>query len=265
MLSFALVTVLAAGQMKVSAPAWKFTGIEAAAGEVLQSRFLSLLGEKGDLEIVTAGDIAQILGMERQRQLLGCDTDASNCMAELAGAIGADAVVTGSVARAGSSWVVTLRGLNAVSAKPFASATTRLESEQAVLVWLENEAGRFGARMRESFDSYVSERDRVSYTYKTFPWFVIAGGALTAALGGVSFGASRGILTELRRPGPALNEGQLIQSGQLYQDGGVGLMIAGGVVMGAGLALLFATRETTPKVTLVVTTGGAILAMGGAW
>lgn len=77
MLSLIVMALLGANQMKVSDPAWKFTGIEPDAGEGLQGRFLTLLSDKADLEIVTAADVAQILGMERQRQMLGCDTENS--------------------------------------------------------------------------------------------------------------------------------------------------------------------------------------------
>jgi hypothetical protein len=37
-----------------------------------------------------------LLGLERQKQMLGCAEDSSNCLAELAGALGARFVLNGS-------------------------------------------------------------------------------------------------------------------------------------------------------------------------
>jgi hypothetical protein len=52
----------------------------------------------GGLKVVTPKEIASTLGMERQRQLLGCN-DTSNCVAEIAAALGTDGVVQGEVAK----------------------------------------------------------------------------------------------------------------------------------------------------------------------
>ena len=52
---------------------------------------------RGGVEVVTEREIATILGMERQRQLLGCDDN--SCFTELASALGADAIAMGDLAQ----------------------------------------------------------------------------------------------------------------------------------------------------------------------
>lgn len=46
--------------------------------------------------VISSADIAASLGLERQRQLLGCA--GTSCMAEIGGALGSDYVVRGNVA-----------------------------------------------------------------------------------------------------------------------------------------------------------------------
>ena len=58
-------------------------------------------------------DMVALLGVERQKQLLGCSDAASSCMAELAGALGADGLVTGQLARIGKSFQLNVKVLAA--------------------------------------------------------------------------------------------------------------------------------------------------------
>jgi hypothetical protein len=56
---------------------------------------IALLNE--GLVVTTPSDIRALLGLERQKQLLGCDEGAS-CLAELSGALGAGAIIAGQLA-----------------------------------------------------------------------------------------------------------------------------------------------------------------------
>lgn len=47
-------------------------------------RFAEVMRRDKRLEVTTSADLAQLLGVERQKQLLGCGSDTENCMAELA-------------------------------------------------------------------------------------------------------------------------------------------------------------------------------------
>src|SRR5205823_914650 len=52
-------------------------------------------------KVTTAAQLSAVLGLERQRQLLGCTEESGSCVAELANALGADVVVQSTVARVG--------------------------------------------------------------------------------------------------------------------------------------------------------------------
>ena len=60
-----------------------------ALGEALTQE----LSRRGFFEVISAGDIRALLGVERQRALLGCSD--SSCTAELSGALGARFVLQG--------------------------------------------------------------------------------------------------------------------------------------------------------------------------
>ena len=145
--------VLGAAPLKVASTNWQLTGIDRAQGEVFEERFVTLLGEKSGLTVLTQRDLAAVLGLERQKQILGCDDNGNECMAELSSALGADAILSGTLAKTEKSFVVTVRGVNAATGKTFATASARLQSEEALFAWLEEEAGAFANRMRVQFQN----------------------------------------------------------------------------------------------------------------
>lgn len=50
-------------------------------------------------KVTTAAQLQAVLGMERQRQLLGCGEDSNSCVTELANALGTDVIATSTLAR----------------------------------------------------------------------------------------------------------------------------------------------------------------------
>ena len=67
--------------------------------EMLQEVILADLAKSGRVDAIGSNDIAAMLGLERQRQLLGCSDSGSSCLAELGGALGTDYVLLGTLAR----------------------------------------------------------------------------------------------------------------------------------------------------------------------
>lgn len=104
------------------------------------------LSSQTHLDVLTSSDLRQAVGLEQERQMMGCDDDGS-CMAEVAGALGADLVVFGSVGRLGAVTVVNLN--------VFDSARTR-------------SAGRRTIEVRSLEDLPVRLREVVSELTGTF-------------------------------------------------------------------------------------------------
>jgi hypothetical protein len=57
-------------------------------------------------DVLTNADVAAVLGVEKQKQLMGCSE--SNCLTELGGAIGADYIVRGNLASVGDRVALTM-------------------------------------------------------------------------------------------------------------------------------------------------------------
>lgn len=81
------------------------------------------VAQRGFFQPMSAQDIQTILGSERQRQLMGCSEDSGSCLSELAGAMGARFVVSGTLAKLGGSYQLTLQTLDTARAQPLGRST----------------------------------------------------------------------------------------------------------------------------------------------
>jgi hypothetical protein len=77
---------------------------------VLTSFILSTLQSVEDLDTVSAADVEAMLGVEKQKEVLGCNALA--CAADLGGALGADYTVYGDVAKIGSRYSINLSAIH---------------------------------------------------------------------------------------------------------------------------------------------------------
>src|SRR5438045_2465034 len=99
-----LVMSASSAPVRLASPGWSMVNVDARVGEFFADHFANQLGLQPGIQVTTKGEIASLLGFERQRQLLGCSTDQASCLAELAGALGVDGLISGSIARFGSGY-----------------------------------------------------------------------------------------------------------------------------------------------------------------
>jgi uncharacterized protein (TIGR03382 family) len=71
-------------------------GVEPKLAELVTDALVAELADRG-LQTITSKDVETALGFERQKTMLGCGDD--TCLAEIAGALGADRVVSGDIAQ----------------------------------------------------------------------------------------------------------------------------------------------------------------------
>jgi hypothetical protein len=64
--------------------------------------------EAGDHQVITQGEVAALLGLERMRRIVGCAED-QGCLAEMAGALDADQLLSGSLTILERTALVTVR------------------------------------------------------------------------------------------------------------------------------------------------------------
>jgi TolB-like protein len=118
-------------------------GVDAAIASTLTESVSAEVAKRGYFDVVSSNDIQTLLGMERQRQMMGCSDDATNCLTELAGAIGARFVMSGSITKLGEAYQLNLQTLDSNKAQPVGRSTriTRnLESLHAQLAYAVAEA-----------------------------------------------------------------------------------------------------------------------------
>ena len=83
-------------------------GADVALAESLTQAVISETRGKGFYEVLSSRDIATMLSVDRQKQLLGC-TEESHCMTELGGALNARYVLAGNVSRFGDALQLNLQ------------------------------------------------------------------------------------------------------------------------------------------------------------
>lgn len=103
-----VVAVGLAASPKLAIPS--FTGVRPDVASYCAERLADELGRAGFV-VVTEKQIGALLGLERQ--LLGCSDQSSECLAELTNALGADALVSGSVSQLGQRLLLDVRVFSA--------------------------------------------------------------------------------------------------------------------------------------------------------
>lgn len=256
---------MTAAPVKIAAPGLTLVGIEQKLGEVYLERFVNLLAARGDVVVTTPKDISQVLGLERQKELVGCSEAGSSCLAELAGALGVEAILSVSLAKTGNSFTVNLRVLRSKDGTQLLTATERLKSEDALQDWLDARAREFSdglVRALAPAGSVAASSERS----KVVPWVpAMLGGALAIA-GGITFGLSKSDAAALRSG--TLGESAIesaASGGQLKEGLGIAFMITGGAAIATSVvwALLFDTKP--PGVGIVISPNGTAMVFSGVW
>jgi hypothetical protein len=140
-----LALVVAAAPLKLAAPGFTCAGVPGEVCTAYLDRFAALLRSER-LHVTSSRDIASVLGLEREKELLGCG-DKGACLAELAGALGVEGVLIGNFAKTESSYLATVKVVHARDGSTWVEATTRLKSEDALFTFLDETARSFGDRL----------------------------------------------------------------------------------------------------------------------
>jgi hypothetical protein len=200
------------------------------------------------------------LGVERQKELLGCSD--SSCYSELAGAVGARFVLSGSIGRLGEAYQLSVQALDTVRAQPLGRATRiapTLDALRRALPWVVAEAT--STPMPES-------------PSPVFPIAMVGLGA-ASAVGGVVLGFQAFSREEVVVNELALSETQngIQLKPATYYRGEVSRVqqqkIIAGALVGAGVALAVAGIFLMPssgqgaRIAMVPTLNG--VAAAGVW
>jgi hypothetical protein len=243
-----LSAFVAHAEMKLASPGLTYTNIDPSLGDAIIDRFVTQLGEAGPFKITTAKDIAQVVGLERQKQLMGCsDATSSSCLAELAGALGVDAIISGSLAKIGTGYTITLRVVKSSDGSQLATASMRVKSEDELQDWLESEAKVLAAQIRggpaSTGPAAVTSSSSPSRAGRLLPLIPAIAGVGLAIGGMVLFTMAKADANTLKNdPMPDMIN-DLAASGTGKQTSGFALMVAGGVAILAGVVWFLLSRS----------------------
>lgn len=257
MISLSLALLLsAAAPVRITTAGFTATGTDAALAKAWTERFAEVARRDGRVDVTTAGDIEQLLGIERQKQLLGCGSTSTECLVELANAMGTDGVLVGSIVKSESGYLATVRVLQGKTGKVWWSASDRRATEGALLDWLDAQAGVMVDALAPGTSAPLGAGPKV---------LGVTGGAALAT-GAVLVIISNTASVEAVRTAPdepslstALTSGRTLNATG-FVVGGVGVAaVAAAVVWGV------VAKPDAPKVAVVPTRDGVVFSVGGTW
>jgi hypothetical protein len=217
--------------------------------------------------VVTQREIAAILGLERQRLLLGCEADGS-CVAELASALGAAGVLTGTVGHFGDIFQVNLKVLKGTDATVIGEFSEQVGTEKAVLDAIDRGARSLSRQVHPKLGRPVPEGVQEVSSLRARAWIPAVGGGVFVVAGAVLLVLAGTDYAALTGPGAHLQTSDslaLASGGSLKRWLGVGGLSLGGAAMVVS-ALLFAlggTPSTTVAVAPTDVGAGAVLLWSG--
>ncbi len=161
----------------------------------------------GLYQVITQREVATLLGVERQKQLLGCGEDATSCIAELSGALDARFVLSGQLNRLGGMYQLSLQVLDSKKSQTAGRAmraAKTLDDLRALLPWAVADATGTAQPKPPS---------------RTGPTLLMVGGGLTFAAGGVvafrAFTDEAAIARELQN---GADDPGVLRSAREYQE-----------------------------------------------
>lgn len=242
MLSLLVATFLAQSQPSLAVPPLSSSGVDPLVVRAWEERLVDRLSSPR-WRITSARDLQTLLGLERQKQLLGCESNTS-CLAELAGALGVDYLLSGSVVRSESGYLANLRVLATRDGRAVAKASTRLKTEEALLDWLDEAGPALRVQVLGEESSGVTR------------WVpAIVGGALAVG-SGVSFaiaGSNYQQLVERKVTGDAIATTRV--SGERAQWLGVGLAAGAAVAIAVSVVWNVSSGSTSNVQPIAATDG----------
>jgi hypothetical protein len=231
--------------------------VEPELGGYAEDRLAHALSE-GGFKVTTPADLQTILGLERQKQLLGCSED-SACLAEISSALGVPLVASGRLTRLGQRFEVDVRVISQKDARVVASVT-RSTTDEAHLGELLEQAGRS-----------LAEQLLPPRPFRWRLWVPFAAGAASLIAGGVLIGTAELEYAAWTTPGSSAG---LLQAGAItarYQDLalrrslGIGLAGLGAALMTLGLVWNAVAPEAPVAVSLGASPEGAWVQVRGTF
>ncbi len=212
-------------------------GGDAKLSKAVEEQLLDELHRGGRYEVIGSSDLSVILGVERQKELLQCDEQASGCIAEIAGALGAPWVLASSVVHVGSQLRLDLKLIDTRQNKVSARVGRVVSSEDELFAAV-------SSSVRELFADLGGARPPASGGW--FRWAVGGAGVVAAGVGVglMAAGSSGANGLEAQKPTTAwATLSRQLNGLQTEYWTGVGLLGAGVLLVATSAVLFWLARE----------------------
>jgi hypothetical protein len=230
MMSAVLLVALAAGSgdRPLAAQPLAVTGLDPALAVGLTEHLAQSFKR---VRVLTPKDMITMLGIERQRELLGCADTGSSCLAELGNALGANGVLSGELLAVGKRVQLNLRVIDPNTGKQLASYSDQLGSVDEAFGGLERGAEQLETQL---LDLWGERHSSVRTALTVVP---LGLGIAAGVTGGVLVGLAYKTYSELtlaNMPGTfGGNPDSAATDGKTFQT-------SGWVLIGVGIACLVA-------------------------
>lgn len=127
-----IVTAAPAEKPKLAAPGLEALNLDEKTISFFSEHFATQFTFEG-VNVITPSQIGAVIGLERQKQLMGCQDD-SSCMAEIGDALGVDGILTGSIAKLDDVYQLNFKIVSPNDASALATYSRRASGGQKVLL-----------------------------------------------------------------------------------------------------------------------------------
>ncbi len=213
---------------------------------------------RAGLVVTTPADLRAVLGLERQRQLVGCE--GTTCLAELTGALGAEIVVLGQVARSSAGYRLTLKGVKASTGVAMFGWATEQPTEARIVTEL--------SVCARAFIEALGLTPRAAFALG--PVVVGSAGGLVALVGAGFLVSAALAWAELQRRGMEAIAPE--RAALASRDGAnhqvIGFTLAGLGVAAAASGLIWGLASNTaaaPRASLFISPDSALISLGVQW
>jgi hypothetical protein len=265
-LALPLAALLAAApqQTKLALGSLSTVNVPADLASFVMEHLAEELRGRG-FRVTTSGDMAAILGLERQKQLLGCTDTGSSCMAELASALGVDAIVAGEFAKLGATYQLDLKVLSAKNGARLTGWSENLKDEALLTDALHRASKAIADAVPTTpavgrppekpvaVEIAAPTPEPESRPLRGRAWIPALAGGICLVGGGISYGLGKSDYN-------ALKSGQQItpqswadrqSRGPVLEGGGVFAMVLGAAGLATAATFYFwPTRASTPQIAV---------------
>lgn len=272
MLAITLAVALGAAAEKPKSEKPKIIVLDLTAGggvpvevvQALSETVATRLAARQFFDVVSSRDLATLIGIERQKQLLGCSEESASCLAEITGSLGARFVLSGSVTRLGDSYQLNLQTLDTQKAQPLGRAT-RFTNDLSSL--------------RQQMDFAIAEATGLPLPEppsRLLPYALIGSGAAAVVAGGVfgfqTLSEEGALVRELNPENPAA---PIREPASFYRGAAARLgraktvslltVIAGAALIGGGVYLDSQIGKIVGGTSVALVPGGGAVGWSQAW